>query len=180
VLAVARLIEKKGLPDLVSACGLLVGRGVPVRLELAGEGPLRVELEAAASRLGVQAVFHGALPHERVLGLLRRATVYCLPCVVASTGDRDGLPTSVLEAMALGVPVVATALNGLAEAVVHERTGIVVPGRDPEALADALERLLGDPELRHRIAREARRHVEENFALERSVERLRSLFPEAA
>jgi glycosyltransferase involved in cell wall biosynthesis len=106
--------------------------------------------------------------------------VYCLPCVVAASGDRDGLPTSVLEAMALGLPVVTTSLNGLAEAVVHGRTGIVVPGRDPEALADALERVLHDPELRARLAREARRHVEEHFSLERSVNLLRSLFPEAA
>ena len=180
VLTVARLIEKKGLADLVVACGILMQRGVPVRLEVAGDGPLRPQLEAAAARLGVAAVFYGALPNEQVLELYRRATVYCLPCVVASSGDRDGLPTSVLEAMALGVPVVTTSLNGLAEAVVHERTGVVVPGRDPEALADALQRLLGDPELRGRIAHEARGHVEQRFSLERSVELLRSLFPEAA
>jgi colanic acid/amylovoran biosynthesis glycosyltransferase len=180
VLTVARLVEKKGLPDLVSACGVLARRGVPVRLEIVGDGPLRAELEAAASREGVTAVFHGALPNEQVLGLYRRATVYCLPCVVASTGDRDGLPTSVLEAMALGLPVVATALNGLAEAVVDERTGLVVPGHDPAELANALERLLGDRELRDRLARQARSHVEERFALERSVERLRELFSEAA
>jgi colanic acid/amylovoran biosynthesis glycosyltransferase len=180
VLTVARLIEKKGLSDLVSACGILVRRGVSVRLEVVGDGPLRSQLEAAAARQGVRAVFHGALPNEQVLGLYRRATVYCLPCVIASSGDRDGLPTSVLEAMALGLPVVATSLNGLAEAVVNERTGVVVPGHDPEALADALERLLGDADLREQLAREARRHVEERFALERSVGLLRSLFPEAA
>jgi colanic acid/amylovoran biosynthesis glycosyltransferase len=180
VLTVARLIEKKGLSDLVSACGVLVRRGVSVRLEVVGDGPLRPQLEAATAREGVPASFHGALPNEHVLGLYRRATVYCLPCVVASTGDRDGLPTSVLEAMALGLPVVATALNGLAEAVLHERTGIVVPGHDPEALADALERLLGDRELRDHLARQARRQIEQRFALERSVERLRELFPEAA
>jgi colanic acid/amylovoran biosynthesis glycosyltransferase len=179
VLAVARLIEKKGLPDLVAACGVLARRGVALRLEVVGSGPLRDDLERAARLEGVRATFHGALPNERVLELYRRATVYCLPCVVASSGDRDGLPTSVLEAMALGLPVVTTSLNGLAEAVVHERTGIVVPGRDPVALADALGRLLGDPELRARLAREARRHVEEHFSLERSVGLLRSLFPEA-
>jgi glycosyltransferase involved in cell wall biosynthesis len=86
----------------------------------------------------------------------------------------------VLEAMALGLPVVTTSLNGLAEAVVHDRSGIVVPGRDPEALADALERVLADPELQVRLAREARNHVEAHFSLEQSVALLRSLFPEAA
>jgi colanic acid/amylovoran biosynthesis glycosyltransferase len=180
VLSVARMIEKKGLSDLVAACGILARRGVPHRLEVVGEGPLRRELETAAARDGVPASFLGALPNERVVERYRRATVFCLPCVVAESGDRDALPTSVLEAMALGLPVVTTSLNGLAEAVVHEQTGLVVPGRDPELLADALERLLGDPGLRERLARNARAHVEEHFALERSVALLRSLFPEAA
>jgi glycosyltransferase involved in cell wall biosynthesis len=81
--------------------------------------------------------------------------------------------------MALGLPVVTTSLNGLAEAVIHEQTGLVVPGCDPESLADALERLLGDSALRERLARNARGHVEEQFALDRSVAQLRSLFPEA-
>jgi colanic acid/amylovoran biosynthesis glycosyltransferase len=180
VLAVARLIEKKGLGDLVDACGLLTARGVAVRLEIAGTGPLRAPLEQAAARLGVPIVFHGALPHEQVRALYRRATVFSLPCVIAASGDRDGLPTSVLEAMASGVPVVTTAVNGLEEAVLHERTGLVVPERDPAALAAALERVLSDPELAARLARAGRAHVEEHFSLERSVTLLRSLFPEPA
>jgi colanic acid/amylovoran biosynthesis glycosyltransferase len=180
VLAVARLIEKKGLGDLVAACGLLVARGVPLRMEIAGTGPLRGSLESDATRLGVPVVFHGALPHEQVRGLYLRATVFCLPCVIAASGDRDGLPTSVLEAMASGVPVVTTAVNGLAEAVLDERTGLVVPERDPEALAASLERVLNDPELAARLARAGREHVERHFSLERSVTLLRSLFPEPA
>jgi glycosyltransferase involved in cell wall biosynthesis len=180
VLSVARVIEKKGLSDLVAACGILTGRGVSLRLEVVGEGPLRRELETAAARHGVRASFFGALPNERVLERYRRATVFCLPCIVAKSGDRDALPTSVLEAMALGLPVVTTSLNGLAEAVIHEQTGLLVPGYDPEALADALERLLGNPALRERLARNARGHVEQHFALDRSVALLRSLFPEAA
>jgi colanic acid/amylovoran biosynthesis glycosyltransferase len=180
VLSVARMIEKKGLSDLVAACGILAGRGVSLRLEVVGEGPLRRELETAAVRQGVRASFFGALPNERVLEHYRRATVFCLPCIVAKSGDRDALPTSVLEAMALGLPVVTTSLNGLAEAVIHEQTGLVVPGRDPEGLADALERLLANPALRERLARNARDHVEQHFALDRSVALLRSLFPEAA
>ena len=180
LLSVARLVEKKGLADLVTACALLRRRGVSPRLEIVGEGPLRAQLEGAAARLGIDARFRGALPQEEVLELMRRAALFCLPSVVAADGDRDGLPTSVLEAMALGVPVVTTAVNGLAEAVLHERTGLVVPQGDPSALADAIERLLSDPMLAARLAVGGRRRVERHFSLERSATLLRSLFPEAA
>jgi colanic acid/amylovoran biosynthesis glycosyltransferase len=180
VLAVARLVEKKGLGDLVVACGLLAGREVGVRLEVVGEGPLRTPLEEMAVRSGAPVTFHGALPYEQVLELYRRAAVVCLPCVVASTGDRDGLPTSVLEAMALGVPVVTTAVNGLRELVIDGQTGLVVPERDPPALADALERLLVDGRLAERVATGGRLLVERYYSLERSVSALRALFPEAA
>jgi colanic acid/amylovoran biosynthesis glycosyltransferase len=180
VLSVARLIEKKGLPDLIAACGLMRARGLSPGVEIVGDGPLRGALEAAAARLGVDVRFLGALPQERVLERMERAAVFCLPCVVAADGDRDGLPTSVLEAMALGVPVVTTAVSGLAEAVLHERTGLIVSQRDPAALADAIERLLSEPELAARLSAEGRRHVERNYSLERSAALLRSLFPEAA
>jgi colanic acid/amylovoran biosynthesis glycosyltransferase len=180
VLAVGRLIEKKGLADLVHACGLLVGRGVDMRLEIAGAGPLRKELEEEAARSGTAVTFHGALPHEAVLELYRRAAVFCLPCVVASTGDRDGLPTSVLEAMALGVPVVTTDVNGLRELVIDGRTGLVVPERDPRALAEALGRLLSDAALAKQLAAGGRRLIESRYSLKRSVADLRALFPEAA
>jgi colanic acid/amylovoran biosynthesis glycosyltransferase len=177
VVSVARLVEKKGLDDLVAACGLLRERGVDVRLEIAGEGPLRPELERVAAAAGLENPLRGALPHEQVRDLFRRASVFCLPCVVASTGDRDGLPTSVLEAMALGVPVVTTDVNGLTETVIDGETGLVVPERDPPALADALQRVLGDPALAARLAAQARSHVEQGFSLEQSVRILRSLFP---
>ncbi len=180
VLAVARLVEKKGLDDLVEACGLLAERGEAVRLELAGDGPLRGQLERLARERGLDATFHGALPQERVLPLYRRASAVCLPCVVVSTGDRDGLPTSLLEAMALGAPVVSTPVGGIAELVVHEETGLLVPERDPVALADALERLLTDRDLADAVAARARAHVEERFSLEANVVALRGLFAEAA
>jgi glycosyltransferase involved in cell wall biosynthesis len=182
VLTVARLVEKKGLHDLVEACALLQRRPAVagLQLEVVGGGPLRGELRATAERLGVNARFVGPLPQEDVLVRYRRASVYCLPCVVAGSGDRDGLPTSVLEAMALGVPVVTTAVSGLPEAVIDGRTGLLVPQHDPEALAAAIERLLTDGELAVRLAAQARRHVEERFTLERSAARLRTLFPEVA
>lgn len=182
VLTVARLVEKKGIHDLVVACAKLRRRGATagLQLEIVGGGPLQAELRELAERLEVNARFLGPLPQEEVLARYRRAAVYCLPCRVAASGDRDGLPTSVLEAMALGVPVVTTAVSGLPEAVIDGETGLVVPERDPDALAAALERVLTNPELAARLAARARRHVEERFALERNAARLRALFPEAA
>lgn len=177
VLAVARLVEKKGLDDLVRACGALAASGLPVRLELVGDGPLRAELEALAEACGIEARFLGPLDHDDVLDRYRTATVFALPCVVASTGDRDGLPTAVLEAMASGLPVVATAVNGLAEAVVDGVTGFVVPERDPDALADAIARVVSDPALADRLGRAGRRRVVERFSLRASATRLRQLFP---
>jgi colanic acid/amylovoran biosynthesis glycosyltransferase len=180
ILAVARLVEKKGLEDLVEACGLLAARGTASRLEIVGDGPLRARLERASARVGADVTFHGPLPQERVLPLYRGAAVVCLPCVVVSTGDRDGLPTSLLEAMALGAPVVSTRVGGIAELVVHGETGLLVPERDPEALADVLERLLADHGLAAALAARGRTHVEAYFSLERNVARLRTLFDEAA
>ena len=180
VLTVARLVEKKGLDDLVRACGSLTRRGVAVRLELIGEGPMGPYLQRLAADEGVDARFSGAVDHDGVLERYRRASVFALPCKVASTGDRDGLPTAVLEAMAAGVPAVTTAVNGLAEVVVHERTGLTVPERDPVALADALERLLTDPAAADTLGRAGQRHVVDRFSLTTSVARLRSLFGTAA
>jgi colanic acid/amylovoran biosynthesis glycosyltransferase len=176
VLSVARLVEKKGLDDLIEACRLLAARGRAVRLEIVGDGPLRGQLEDAARVAGIDAAFRGALPQEEVLPLYRQAAVVCLPCVVVTTGDRDGLPTSLLEAMALGAPVVSTPVGGIAELVVDEETGLLVPERDPAALAGAVERLLSDPALAAALAARARTHVEEQFSLERNVTALRELF----
>jgi colanic acid/amylovoran biosynthesis glycosyltransferase len=180
VLAVARLVEKKGLEHLVEACARLHARGTPVRLEIVGDGPERSRLEDAAGRPGADVTFHGALPQERVLPLYRRASVVCLPCVVAPTGDRDGLPTSLLEAMSLGAPVVSTPVSGIPELVVHGRTGLLVPERDPEALAEAIQLLLADPGFAAELADRGRKHVESYYSLERTVSELRLLFAEAA
>lgn len=180
VLTVGRLVEKKGLADLVEACGLLTSEGFRLRLEIVGDGPLRADLARWAALWQAPVVLHGALPNEEVMALYSRAAIFALPCVIASTGDRDGLPTSVLEAMALGVPVVTTAVNGLSELVVNGQTGLIVPEHDPQALAVALRRLLTDRPLAQQMAEQARQTVEREFSLEQSVSALRAQFPAAA
>jgi glycosyltransferase involved in cell wall biosynthesis len=177
VAGVGRLVEKKGFADLVDAVTLLRNRRFAVRLELAGEGPIEAALREQVRRSGVTdlVTFHGPLPQHEVHDLLRRSAVFAAPCVVAADGDRDGLPTVLLEAMALGTPCVATPVTGIPEAVRHDRTGVLVPERDPYALADALEALVVDGCRRERLARAARALVESEFDSAVQARSLRTL-----
>lgn len=165
VLFVGRLVEKKGVADLVDAIALLRDRGRAVPLTIAGTGPLADDIAAQLRGLGLHdlVAMTGPLPQHEVAALLGRAAVFAAPCVQAADGDRDGLPTVLLEAMAFGAPCVSTPVTGIPEAIEHDRTGLLVPERDAFALADAIEALLDDPGLRSRLAVAARRRVEERF-----------------
>jgi colanic acid/amylovoran biosynthesis glycosyltransferase len=107
------------------------------------------------------------------------ATVFAAPCVVGGDGNRDGLPTVLLEAMALGTPCVSTDVTGIPEVLRDGETGLMVPQHDPAALADAIERLLADPELRVGLAGRARRLVEAEFDVRRNAALLRETFEAA-
>jgi glycosyltransferase involved in cell wall biosynthesis len=111
--------------------------------------------------------------------LYAAAAVVAAPCVVGSDGNRDGLPTVLVEAMALAVPVVASDVTGIPELVHNGQTGILVSAGDAGALADGLQRVLEDPESAAHLARRARERVERDFDLRRNVGRLRGLFEEA-
>jgi colanic acid/amylovoran biosynthesis glycosyltransferase len=182
VLAVGRLIEKKGFDDLIRACALLRADGVPFCCRIAGKGALDRDLRSLIGDLGLGALVElaGPIPRERLFELYSQASVLAAPCVIGADGNRDGLPTVLVEAMALGVPVVATDVTGIPELVEGGRTGLIVPQRDPAALAQAIRTLLADPSWSRLLARAARRHVEQQFDLRRNVAELRSLFEEAA
>jgi glycosyltransferase involved in cell wall biosynthesis len=182
VLAVGRLIEKKGFADLVRACEVVRRRGRTFRCAIVGKGPLERELRALVRELGVEDVVEltGPQPREQLLELYRRASVVAAPCVVGSDGNRDGLPTVLVEAMALGVPVVSTDVTGIPELVEDGRTGLLVPQRDCEALANALDRVLADRQAAQELAAAARLRVEREFDLHKNVAQLRSLLEGAA
>ena len=166
IAAVGRLVEKKGFSDLLAALALLRDQGRhEIRLELVGTGLLEDALAEQVLHLGLQDVvtMHGALPQTDVRRIVRGAAVLAAPCVVAEDGNRDGLPTVVLEAMALGTPVVATPVTGIPEAVTDGVTGLLVPERDPAALAEALARVLDEPGLAGALAASARRVIEARF-----------------
>ena len=181
IVSVGRLVEKKGLPDLLAAVALLRDRGVACTLELAGDGPVRPQLEELIDRLALRdrVALLGPLPQHDVLALIASGAVFAAPCVVASDGDRDGLPTVILESMALGTPVVATPVAGIPEAVEHGSSGLLVGERDVDALAAALEALLDDAEARVRYAVAARARIEERFDVVGQAAALRALTAEA-
>jgi len=182
VLAVGRLIEKKGFDDLVRACASLDAEGTDFRCAIVGKGPLRDDLQTLIDRLGLgsRVSLTGPLPRERLLHLYPRAAVMAAPCTVGDDGNRDGLPTVLVEAMALGVPVVTTPVTGIPELVEDGVTGLLVPERAPAALARAIGRLVAEDELAQQVAAAARARVEERFDLRRNVAQLRRLFEEAA
>ncbi|PWD52557.1 colanic acid biosynthesis glycosyltransferase WcaL [Serinibacter arcticus] len=183
VVGVGRLVEKKGFDDLLHAVAILRGRGHRVRATLVGGGELEERLRATSSALGLDDVvtFTGPLPQPQVRDVVGTADVLAAPCVVGSDGNADGLPTVVLEAMALGTPCVTTGVTGLGEAVVHESTGLVVDQHDPTGLAEAVARLDADPALARSLATAARALVQDRFDSRRQAAQLQAaLAPEAA
>lgn len=182
ILCVARLVEKKGVPVLVDACAHLRDRGVDFRCRIIGKGGLHGTIKETILRRGLEdrVELLGARTQLEVLDAYRDADVFALPCMVGPDGNRDGLPVSIVEALACGVPVVTTPTTGIPEVVRHEENGLLVPQDDAVALADALERVLRDPQTRGRLGANARRSVEATFDIGRTSEELRRLFAEAA
>jgi glycosyltransferase involved in cell wall biosynthesis len=178
---VAALREYKGHDVLLDACRMLRDRGMPVRVVLIGDGPLRRHLEAriARERLGGIVDLLGALPHQRIPELLATTTAMVLPSVRARDGQMEGIPVALMEAMAAGVPVVATGLSGVPELVEHGVSGLLVPERDAAALALAMERLAADPALGERLAEGARATIRKRFDRRRNVAALEQLLDHA-
>jgi len=160
VLAVGRLVDKKGYPVLLEALAGLVKRGCPVSCRIVGAGPRRGELEAAIARLGLGSIvsLRGAMTHQQVAAAYREADVFVQASVVLADGDRDGIPNALLEAMASGLPSVASTVAGIPE-VLRPGCGLLVPPGDALALADALASLAADPALRRRLGIAAREQV---------------------
>ena len=179
VVAVGRLVEKKGFADLVEACALLQGRGAAFQCDIVGTGPLEPALAALILERQLQDHVRlvGPRPRSEVVALMRGAAVFAAPCVVGADGDRDGLPTVLVEAMALGTPCVSTDVTGIPELLADD-CGIIVPQHDPANLAAALERLLTDSALRVRLVTRARQRVEADFDIRCTAARLRTIFSE--
>jgi glycosyltransferase involved in cell wall biosynthesis len=184
ILSVARLIEPKGLPYLFEACRVLVDRGRDLRCTVVGgpELPLYVNdliaIRRARQRLDLEDIVEltGAQPFERVIEAYRSSDIFVLPCVVGADASNDIIPNAILEAMAMGVPVVATRITAIPELVEDGVSGLLVAPNDTAALTEAIDRLVCDPELRARLAANARARVLERFDVNKNVRAYAALF----
>jgi colanic acid/amylovoran biosynthesis glycosyltransferase len=176
VLFVGRLVEKKGCGSLIEAMAEVQRRMPAAELTVIGDGALRPDYEMLAAARGVRCDFLGAQPSTVVRDWMARAAVFCVPSVVAASGDAEGFGIVFIEAQAMGLPVVSTLSGGIPEAVKHGETGLLVTERDSRALAEAILRLMQDDELWHRYSLAGRRHVVEHFNLAQQTGRLEDVF----
>jgi glycosyltransferase involved in cell wall biosynthesis len=181
LLAVGRLVEKKGHETLLLAAALLRDRGLDYTLRLVGEGPEWPRLQRLVHelRLADRVVFLGPLSETEVRTEYACADVFALPCRRLANGDQDGLPNVILEAMAQGLPVVSTRLDGIVEAIVDGESGLLADQDDPAEVARHLERLIGDPAVRERIGEAGRTRVAERFERGTNLPRVVTVLAEA-
>ena len=177
LLAVGRLVEPKGFTYLLEACRMLRDRGHDVECDIVGGRVdpmdtvtwIELQLLHDSSGLGDHVRFTGPQSFEQVLARLRAADAFVLPCVRARDGSHDITPNSLIEAMAMQLPVISTTSGAIPEIVEHEISGLLVPPADAESLADAIERVMLDASLRVRLGQAARARVEERFDAHRNA-----------
>lgn len=178
LLSVSRLVEKKGLEFAIRAAASLARRGIDLKYTIIGDGPLRCELDGLIEELGAgdRITLTGWRPQDEVLSAMNWAHVLLAPSVTAFTGDQEGIPVALMEAMAMGLPVVSTFHSGIPELIENGVSGILVPPRDCKALEKALHDLISSPCTWPAMERAARDKVEREYNSKRQVRRLEELY----
>jgi glycosyltransferase involved in cell wall biosynthesis len=181
LISVGRLVEKKGYADLLQALQKLRSSGSLFTCSIYGDGPLRGPLTQLRDSLGLTGYvsFSGERDREGIVDALNAADVFTLTPVVTDDGDRDGIPNVLVEAMACGLPVVATSAGGVGELVVDAVNGYVTEPGNVEGIAKGLATLLASPELRSDMGREARRTAERDFDVNTAARHLEDIFEAA-
>lgn len=177
-LCVAYLGEKKGHRVLFQALALGGPNVDRIQLDLIGDGPLREELVRLADELGIndRVTFHGSRTETEVRDALAAADMFVLPSVIAADGQMEGLPVSLMEALACGLPTISTALSGIPEIIIDGETGLLATPGDARSLRDALESIIENPSAAKQYARAGRQLVEQEFDLDTATAELSQLF----
>ncbi len=182
ITSVGRLMPKKGHEYLIRACAKLQAQHVDFQCVIVGSGELEQPLKNLVSELNLnnRVTLAGATSQDWVRERLSRSDVFVLACVPQKNGDRDGIPVSMMDAMAMGVPVISTRVSGIPELVRDEDTGLLVTGQSASELASAIERLAADEELRQRIIQNALDLICREYDIKCNTAKLRSLFEEVS
>ena len=182
VLSVAALSSHRGFPVLIDACARLIKAGFDIECRIVGEGRLRVVTEQwiASHGLSDRVRLLGALPQHEVTRLMGEADLFVFPSIIAVDGQMDGIPVSLMEAMAAGKPVVGSAISGIPELVRHEINGLLVDAAYPQRIEAAIRRLVEDPALRARLGDAGRQTVRQQFDVRRTTAALIALFDRTA
>jgi len=173
-----RMVDTKGFSYLIEGCKILQDAGVDFHLNLAGDGSQGRRLKALARKLGLsrRIAFPGFITYDRVTELFGRADIFIMPSVVTASGNRDGLPTVILEALLHRLPVIATDVAGIGEVIEPGGTGVLIPQKDPRALAAAVRDLVRDRQAALEMAERGRRRVRQGFSAEHTHHRVAELF----
>ncbi len=165
VLTIARLIEKKGVAFAIDAVSRLLSKGGKIEYSVVGDGPLREDLQQLIESMGIerQVRLLGWKTHEEVIRLLEESHVLVAPSLTSESGDQEGIPNAIKEAMASGLPVISTFHSGIPELVTDGVSGLLVPEKDAASLADALAYLMSHPETCNRMGKAGRMQVEQEF-----------------
>jgi len=182
IVGVAQLVPRKGFHVLIEACHHLACRGMPFRCHIFGEGEERNQLESLIEHynLGKQVLMPGWIQQEELHQHLNQADVFALPCIRDKSGDQDGIPVVLMEAMAMELAVVSTRISGIPELIEHGRNGLLTNPGDATALADALHLLKNNSELRLRLGKAGRETVIKEFNIHRTAEQMAMLLTKSA
>jgi len=178
IIAVGRLVEKKGFCYLIEAFSKVVQNCPGISLLIAGDGPMKKELETMSQRcdLAGRVYLSGWLDYDRIIKLIAQAKILVVPSIINADGDRDGIPNVMLEAFSVGTPVIASDLAGIAEAVINEKTGLLVKPGNIKQLSAAIERLLKDETIAAFLADNAKVKLADSFNIENNCRTLANLF----
>jgi colanic acid/amylovoran biosynthesis glycosyltransferase len=173
-----RFVEKKGFRYLVDAVAQLRASGVEVELRMIGGGPLVDDVKAQIRRLGLEenVTLLGPLPDAQIPEQFDWTDVFVVPSVTAASGEKEGIPGVITEAMLLGVPVIATRHSGIPEHVIHRETGLLVEERAPDEIAAAVEALRDDPDLRRGCMARGRQLALDEFNIHTTLKQKKAVF----
>ena len=182
LLTVARLVEKKGIAYLIKAIPRVIKEVPNCELTIIGSGPRYDDLQHLMHDLELEGYvqFKGDVSDSALMQYYNGADMFILPCIVAETGDRDGIPVGMMEAMTMELPVISTTVSGIPELVEAGASGILLPPRDEKAIADAIIALCKDSESRVAMGKEGRKKIERGFNVRTEVGKLIGVFETVA